>query len=232
MIVFDGVSLESAAPVRVEDIRVSPIQYNPIARPRAIRWGSEFVRMNGGTRTVTITFAIQEMNRTLRHQYLMALSAWAKTDKEYFLELPEDPVRGLFCVCTGKPEPSARQWWEAKLRLVFTCFNNPYWTSKATKSVECGTQFNVLGDAPPIMRIERTVSAAVYSQAYGLDSNQMGFTTIPAGEMVIDLNNETAAVDGVSIMQYYAPSGTFLVPRTGIQAVIGTGTVKYKERWE
>lgn len=232
MIVFDGVSLESAAPVRVEDIRVSPIQYNPIARPRAVRWGSEFVRMNGGTRTVTITFAIQEMNRTLRHQYLMALSAWAKTDKEYFLELPEDPVRGLFCVCTAKPEPSARQWWEAKLRLVFTCFNNPFWTSKATKSVECGTQFNVLGDAPPIMRIERTVSAAVYSQAYGLDSNQMGFTTIPAGELVIDLNNETAAVDGTSIMQYYAPSGTFLVPRTGIQTVVGTGTVKYKERWE
>lgn len=232
MIVFDGVSLESAAPVRVEDIRVSPIQYNPIARPRAVRWGSEFVRMNGGTRTVTITFAIQEMNRTLRHQYLMALSAWAKTDKEYFLELPEDPVRGLFCVCTAKPEPSARQWWEAKLRLVFTCFNNPFWTSKATKSVECGTQFNVLGDAPPIMRIERTVSAAVYSQAYGLDSNQMGFTTIPAGELVIDLNNETAAVDGISIMQYYAPSGTFLVPRTGIQTVVGTGTVKYKERWE
>lgn len=232
MIVFDGVSLESAAPVRVEDIRVSPIQYNPIVRPRAVRWGSEFVRMNGGTRTVTITFAIQEMNRTLRHQYLMALSAWAKTDKEYFLELPEDPVRGLFCVCTAKPEPSARQWWEAKLRLVFTCFNNPYWTSKATKSVECGTQFNVLGDAPPIMRIERTVSAAVYSQAYGLDSNQMGFTTIPAGELVIDLNNETAAVDGTSIMQYYAPSGTFLVPRTGIQTVVGTGTVKYKERWE
>lgn len=232
MIVFDGVSLESAAPVRVEDIRVSPIQYNPIARPRAIRWGSEFVRMIGGTRTVTITFAIQEMNRILRHQYFMALSAWAKTDKEYFLELPEDPVRGLFCICTGKPEPSARQWWEAKLRLVFTCFNNPYWTSKATKSVECGTQFNVLGDAPPIMRIERTVSATVYSQAYGLDSNQMGFTTIPAGELVIDLNNETAAVDGTSIMQYYAPSGTFLVPRTGIQTVVGTGTVKYKERWE
>lgn len=232
MIVFDGVSLESAAPVRVEDIRVSPIQYNPIARPRAIRWGSEFVRMNGGTRTVTITFAIQEMNRALRHQFLMAISAWAKTDKEYFLELPEDPVRGLFCVCTGKPEPSARQWWEAKLRLTFTCFNNPYWTSKATKSVACGTQFNALGDAPPLMTIENTFGAAASNVTYSNGIESMTFSSIPSGAMVIDLNNETAAVAGASIMANYLPSGSFLVPRTGLQTITGTGTVKFKERWE
>ena len=59
MIVFDGVTLESIANVMIEDIRVSPIKYNAVVRPRAVRFGSEFVRMGGGERTVSITFALK-----------------------------------------------------------------------------------------------------------------------------------------------------------------------------
>ena len=47
MIIFNGVSLDSVGDIRVEDIRVSPIPYNPVTRPRAIRFGSEFIRMGG-----------------------------------------------------------------------------------------------------------------------------------------------------------------------------------------
>ena len=50
--------------------------------------------------------------------------------------------------------------------------------------------------------------------------------------MVIDLNNQTAKVRSNSIMQYYQPSGSFIIPKTGTQTITGTGTVKYKERWE
>lgn len=232
MIVFNGVSLDSVGGILIEDIKVSPIRYNPVVRPRAVRFGSEFVRMNGGERTITITFAVLERNAVLRHETLMNLSKWARTDAEYKLELPQDTMRYLVAVCTAKPEPSVRSWWESKLKLSFTCFNNPFWTAKAEKSVACGTQFNVLGNAPPLMRIEKTNSATVYNQSFGLDSNQMGFTTVPAGDMVIDLNRQTAVVGTQSIMQYYAPSGKFLIPRTGVQAVIGNGTVVYRERWE
>ena len=55
MIVYNGVSIDSVAPVMIEDIRVAPIRYNPVSRPRAIRFGSEWVRMGGGDRTVTIS---------------------------------------------------------------------------------------------------------------------------------------------------------------------------------
>ena len=195
MIVFNGIALESVAPVKIEDIRVSPIALNPVVRPRAIRFGSDFVRMAGGTRTVTITFAILDDNRITRHESLMNLTKWAKSDGEYKLELPTDPNRYLMAVCTAHPEPSTRQWWESKLRLVFTCYDNPYWTSKAEKSVACGTQFTVLGDAPPLMRIERTVSgSAASNQSYSNSAQTMTFSTIPVGDMVIDLNNQTAAV--------------------------------------
>ena len=232
MITFDGVPLENIANIKIEDIRVSPIKYNPVIRPRAIRFGSEFVRMGGGERTVAITFAILDDNRITRHESLMALSKWAKTDREYKLELPTDPSRYLMAVCTAKPEPSTRQWWESKLRLVFTCYSCPYWIGHE-KSVSCGTQFNVLGDAPPLMRIERTVSgSAASNQSYSNSAQTMTFSSIPVGDMVIDLNAQTAAVGGTSIMQYYQPSGSFIMPKTGIQTITGTGTVKYRERWE
>lgn len=232
MIVFNGVSLESVANVKIDDIRVSPIKLNPVARGRAIRFGSEFVRMGGGERTVTITFALLDRNEINRHAAIMAISQWAKTDAEYRLELPTEPNRYLMCVCTSKPEPSTRQWWESKLRLAFTCYDNPYWTSKNEKSVSCGTSFNVLGDAPPIMTITRTLTSTASNQTYSNGSQSMTFTTIPSGTMTIDLNNQTAKVGSSSIMQYYNASGRFIIPKTGTQTISGTGTVKYKERWE
>ena len=232
MIVFNGVALESVANVKIEDIRVSPIKLQPVTRPRAIRYGSEFVRMGGGERTVAITFALLDADTINRHSAIMGISQWAKTDAEYKLELPIEPTKYLQCVCTSKPEPSTRQWWESKLRLVFTCYDNPYWTSKAEKSVACGTAFNVLGDAPPLMRIERTLSSLASNQTYSNSVQSMTFSTIPAGNMVIDLNNQTAAVGNSSIMSYYATSGSFIIPKIGTQTISGTGTVKYRERWE
>ena len=233
MIIYDGVALESVANVMVEDVKVNPIQYDDVTRVRAVSPGSVFVRSRAGTRTVVITFAIPDDDKTHRQSSLLAVSQWAKTDREYRLELPGHPDHYLVGVCTSKPEPSLRMWWEAKLRLVFTCFDNPFWNDMIEKSSACGTAFNVLGDAPPLMRIERTVSgSAVSDQSYALDGNTMTFSSIPVGDMVIDLNKQTAAVGTSSIMQYYNVNSKFIIPRTGSQTITGTGTVKYRERWE
>lgn len=232
MIVYDGIGIDSVADVKIDDIYISPIEYEPLIHRRAIRFGSEFVRMSGGNRTITVTFALLEKNAVTRHESLIAISEWTKTDGEHKLELPFDTGRYLQCVCTEKPSPSTREWWESKLRLVFTCYSNPYWTSKAENSVACGTAFHVLGDAPPLMRITRTLSDAASDQSYSNSVQTMTFSTIPAGNLVIDLNIQTAAVSGTSIMQYYQPSGSFIIPKTGSQTITGTGTVLYRERWE
>ena len=232
MIVFDGISLNSVANVKIEDIRISPVKLNPVARPRAIRGGSDFVRMRDGERTVTITFAVQDMNKVTRQAALTNISQWAKSDKEYKLELPTEPNKYLMCVCTAKPEPSTRQWWESKLRLVFTCFDDPYWISKGQKIVSCGTPFTVLGDAPPLMTIQRNWFASAYDISYTLDNNTISLSQVVSGNMVIDLNRQTIAIAGNSVMQYYNPTGRFLIPKTGTQTISGTGTVLYRERWE
>lgn len=232
MIVFDGISLNSVAGVKIKDVQVFPIEYDEVTRPRAIRGGSNFVRSRAGTRTVAITFALLDDDKINRQKSLMAISQWAKNDKEYRLELPGHPEHYLMAICTGKPEPSLRQWWESKLRLVFTCYDNPYWNSKYEKTIACGTDFFVLGDAPPLMRIERSLTSAISNQSYGMDGRTISFSSIPTGNMVIDLNMQTAYVGPTSIMQYYSPTSRFLIPRTGNQKITGTGTIKYRERWQ
>ena len=232
MIGFDGISLDSVAGVKIKDVQVFPIEYDEVTRPRAIRAGSDFVRSRAGTRKVQITFGLLDDNMNNRQAALMAISQWAKNDKEYKLELPGHPDHYLMALCTDKPEPSLRQWWESKLRLVFTCIENPFWNAKNEKSVACGTQFTALGDAPPLMRIERTLGSAASNQSYALDGRTMTFTSIPAGSMVIDLDNQTAYVGSTNIMQYYNVNSKFLIPRIGVQTISGTGTVKYRERWQ
>ena len=231
-VIFNGVSLESVAPVKIEDVRISPVEYSPVVRPRAITGGSEFVRMRNGTRTITLSVAVQIKDPIRRRQAFDALSEWARTDAEYAMQFDFAPGRVLYCVCTQKPEPSVRQWWETKLKYTFVCFNNPYWTDVATKTVACGTQFAPRGNAPPLMTIENTFAANAGATAYSDGTNTISFTSIPAGDMVIDLNRQTAGVGGVSIMANITPASVFIPPKTGAQTITGTGNIKYRERWE
>lgn len=232
MIVFNGVALEQVAPVKVVDILVSPIQMTAVARQRPVTWGADFVRMSGGSRTVSIEFALLTDNRDVRQAQLQEITRWARSETPGRLEIPNRRGVYLEAICTALPEPSLRQWWESKLRIVFTTYDNPYFTSSTERSVACGTPFIALGDAPPLMRIERTLSSAASNQTYGKGSESMTFSTIPSGDMVIDLNRQTAAVGTTNIMQYYAFGSSFLLPRAGTQTITGTGTVKWRERWE
>lgn len=231
MIVYNGINLESVAKVKIDDILVSPIELSPVASDRPIFAGSDFVRMKSGVRTVTVSFALLEENKIDRQNAFLRISEWAKTDKEYKLELPIHPDLYLMAVCTEKPQPSLRQWWESGLRLVFTCFDSPYWIGNAEKVVNCGTAFHVLGDAPPLMWLTRSPSSSVSDAQYSDGTNTIKFSTIPAGDLVVDLNRQTAAVSGISIMQYYKVDSSWILPQTGSQTITGAGKVHYRERW-
>lgn len=230
MILFNGMSMTSVADVKIVDIMVSPISRDITARPRPIAAGSHFVRAKDGTRTVDITFALLNDDRDLRQASLLALTEWARSDAPGALHLPGHLNRHLLAICTDFPEPSYRQWWESKLRFVFTCYE-PYWLSDSEKSESCGTAFTALGDVPPLMCITRTLDADASSQTYSNGTQTMAFSTIPTGNMVIDLNQQTAAVNGTSIMQYYSFASQWIQPKLGSQTISGTGTVRWRERW-
>lgn len=234
MITYNGKSLEGNFPVKIIDILVSPIQMNATVRPRPIAAGSDFVRMHRGTRTVAITFALLTNDMPTRQRQLAELVKWAYSDNEAPLTIPNYPNFSLNCICTATPEPSTRQWWESKLRLVFTAYDNPFWTANHERSAVCGnTAFFVGGDAPPLMRIETALGASD-SLTYSDGTNSMTFgtyTSRPTGNLVIDLNRQTADVGGVSVMQGYTFASRFILPRTGNMTITGTGTVKWRERW-
>lgn len=236
MITFNGVSLEQVAPVKIVDVHVSPIKMTATARERPIAWGADYVRMRGGNRTVSIDFALLTMERSKRMDELAAIVRWARTDEPKKLTISERRGQYLEVICTALPEPSLRQWWESKLRIVFTTMDNPYWTSNTEKTVACGTAFFAMGDAPPLMRIERTLSAATTAtQTYANGSQSMAFSQLPAGKLVIDVNKQLATVTSgtttTNVMQYYTFGSRFLMPKSGSQTITGTGTVYWRERW-
>ena len=231
-IYFNSVAMDTVAPVKIIDVHVSPINLSPVSRPRPVVFGADFVRLQGGTRTVTISFALLTNNITTRQTQLRALTAWARSDTPKQLTLPWHENLYLECLCTALPDPSTREWWESPLTIQFTTFDNPYWTSTTEKSEACGTAFTVAGSAPPLMRITRTLSDAATDQSYSDGTDTMTFSTIPAGDMVIDLNRQTAAVGSSSIMQYYTYASTFIVPATGTHTITGTGSIAWRERWE
>lgn len=230
MIVFNGVDLQDIAPVKIDDIRVNPIQITPQARQR-VGFGQDFVRMNGGNRTIDITFALLEQNKEERFNILEAIKEWTVPYKECPLILPMDEKRHFDCRCTGYPEPSYRQWWESKLRLVFTTFENPYWTSNDEIKASCNIPFTIAGTAPPMIRIGRKLTSRVANQTYYANGQSMYFSQIPAGNLLIDLNRQTAEVSGTSIMQYFGNTSKFIEPVTGNITITGNGTITYRERW-
>lgn len=230
MIYFNGTALETVAPVKIEDIRVSPIVQAPVARDRPLNAGQTFIRTHEGTRTVGITFAIMEQNQGLRQRYIEAVTAWALTEAPAAMQLPNHANKLLDVLCTGLPEPSTRQWWESRLNLNFTAFD-PFFYDIAEKSVACGTAFSVQGNAPPKMRIIHTLSASG-DLSYSDGTNSMAFSSVPAGDLVIDLNKQTARVGSSSIMSCLSFASRFIIPKTGAQTITGSGTVKWRERWQ
>ena len=232
MIKFNGKEMTELFPVKIDDITVSPIQLNPVARQRAIQYGAEFVRIGGGERTVTVSFALLDSDIDNREQTMNDIREWASIGKEYTLELPQYANRHLECAVTQLPDYSYRKWWENKLRIVFTCYNNPYWTSNELIEVPCGTTFSIGGSAPPLMTIERKGNNPIANQTFSNGTASMTFTTIPAGNMVINLSKQTAAIGKTSFMKYYKPTSTWIVPAIGAnQRITGVGTIKYRERW-
>jgi predicted phage tail component-like protein len=230
MISFNGVGMETVAPVCIEDIVVSPIQLSPQSRQRPVRFGADFVRMGGGTRTVTVTFALLTQDILERNAQIESLLKWAYSREPKRLELPTKSGRYLMAVCTQLPGPSARQWFESSLTLVFTCYD-PFWYDVVEHHANCGDDpFYVNGSGEPVMRIEDTLDTAA-QRVYSDGTDTMTFTLVPAGDLVIDLEQQTAKVDGVSCMDQFTFSSSFILPHTGQTTITGSGTVYWRERW-
>lgn len=233
MIIFNGADFEEISPgkIKIDDIHVSPINAEPVQRQN-VGLGQDYVRMTGGQRTITITFAVLDDDIDERVKILESIKEWADLWEEHPLILPMYPDKHFDCRCTKVPEPSYRMWWESKLRIVFTTFENPYLTSNDEIRANANEPLTIGGTAPPIVHIERRLISATANQTFSCNGQSMFFSQIPAGNMKIDLNKETAEVSGVSIMKYFGKTSKFIKPVNGNMKITGTGTIIYRERWK
>jgi predicted phage tail component-like protein len=230
MIYYGGEALETVAPVKIVDIVDSGVQIVPKTRDRPIRPGTDFVRNHLSERTITVTFALLTQDMLARNAQIESLLKWAYSREPKRLELPTKSGRYLMAVCTQLPGPSARQWFESSLTLVFTCYD-PFWYDVVEHHANCGDDpFYVNGSGEPVMRIEDTLDTAA-QRVYSDGTDTMTFTLVPAGDLVIDLEQQTAKVDGVSCMDQFTFSSSFILPHTGQTTITGSGTVYWRERW-
>lgn len=191
MIVFNGVSIMDIAPVEIADIVVSTVKRSVVTRDRPILPGAEFVRVTDGTRQVTITLAVLTNDAETRISEIEAINAWAASTEPGRLVLPYQGGKYLTALCTSFVEPSYRQWWENKLKLVFTAFD-PYFNAPGENSLALGTAANIGGSAEPLVRIETVLGSSVSSLAWTDGTNTLTLSgTIPAGTVTVDLSRQT-----------------------------------------
>ena len=228
MIIFGNAALEDAAPVRVRDITVFMPDMRPIAADRVYPAGQEYAGMRVGARRVVIRFALDAEDMAQRAGHLRAVTQWASGMDIRPLRLPGYDGMHLMAVCTAHPDFDARAWWRDDLRLELTAFD-PYWRADAERRAAAGDVF-IGGSAPPEMRIEyRNEQAGDCLWSDGID--EMRFSGVPPGLLVIDLNRQTALLDGTGVMDRFDPTGTFPLPRAGRFRLAGPGEIVWRERW-
>ncbi len=194
MIIYNGIDITDVAPVDIADIVVSGVKRNVVSRDRMTHAGAEFVRVTDQTRQVTITLADRTNDEETRLSEIDAINAWAAGDQPGKLVLPYRDGKYLMALCASFVEPSYRQWWETKLKLVFTCYD-PYFYAPAENSVSVSTMgrvFRLTGTAEPLVRIETVLTQERQSLSWTVNSKTLELSgTIPAGTVTVDLNAQT-----------------------------------------
>ncbi len=233
MLLFDGVALESVAPVRIDDIVVSPVTQAATVVDRAVLSGADFVRIRGKTRTITITFAILTNDMQNRATYMQSVRRWAAKAQPCRMMLPDRIGQYIMAVCTTPPSLSLRKWWET-VKMVFTSYE-PFFESTGENSSACGTPFMVNGSAEPRMQIRENISQALDAPSWvwnGKKTISLSGTVGP-GALVIDLTRQMITLNGQSIMSSYVfPDSDFFAPQIGYNNITGPGRVFWRERWE
>ncbi len=233
MIVYRGISITDVAPVNIADIVVGTVKRNAVTSERPLKPGVNFVRITDNIRTVAITIADLTNDEETRLAEIDAINAWAAGDEPGRLVLPYRGGKYLDAVCTQYIEPSYRQWWETKLKLVFTAYD-PYFNAPAENSVTLGTDARIAGSAEPLVRIVTTLAESTASLAWTDGTKTLTLSgTIPAGNVTVDLNKQTIKdMDGNSLSSLLTLASRFpdIKKVMNITSAAG-GTLYWRERY-
>lgn len=234
MVEYNGVTLESVAPVRIIDIALSPPAMTVAAQGHVLTDGARFIRRKRGERTVTITFALLTEDYATRRAQLAAITAWASSPVSAPLCIATEPGGYLQAVCTTYPSQSARQFWEV-LTLAFTAYD-PRFIDCAEYTLPASRPVIVAHNEPPAMRIEQDVSTPISNPSWALGAHKLQLSgSVGVGRLVIDFERQTITLNGQSIMNQLTIDSRFFIMKQGANAITCTGgaggILYWRERW-
>ena len=234
MIVYRGINITDIAPVDIADIVVQTVKRSAVTRARPLQPGTEFVRITDQQRVINITLADLTNDMESRISEIEAINAWAAGDEPGKLVLPYCDGKYFDAVCTQYIEPSFRQWWETKLKLVFTAYD-PYYNAPAENHLALGNAARITGSAEPLVRIETVLESSASGLAWTDGTNTLTLTggTIPAGTVTVDLNRQTIMhSNGTSLSSMLTLASRFPPIKKVMEITSASGgTLIWRERY-
>lgn len=234
MVVYDNKRLEDISnDIYILDVIVHPPAIRSTSIAPALADGEMFARKQYGKRQVDVLFVVLENDSDRRSNILHDINQWAYSTEEKKLLVPQEQNGYLMAVCTGIPEDSARDYWEA-LTISFTCYN-PYYLSHFEYSEDIGKTINIKRADDPAWRIEFDIAQNLSSPVWGIKDKQLIFSKLSPGKLILDRQKESATIDGASVLPSMLLGSRFFRLAHGantidVQGGAG-GRIYWRERW-
>lgn len=233
MVEFDGVELNDIAPVNVLDVIVSAPPVELVTQNIPLMDGARFVRRKRGMRTVTVPFVLMEQDEEVRRGHITDIISWASKGELCKLRGTPEPCGHLMAVCTQYPDQKSREFWEV-LSLVFTALD-PRYIGCAEYAQDIAEPVYISREDEPMVRIEQQVESTLTNPTWKLNDAYIKLTSVSPGVLVIDLDRQTATLNGESLGENVTLDSTFFQLQRGenqIECSNGAGgVVRFRERW-
>lgn len=238
MVKYNSRSLEAISDaLHIVEVLVSAPDVNNTTIQPALRHGDIFARQRYGTRKVTITFVVMEDDEAARRQIIREVCSWARSTEPQKLELPQEPNGYLMAVCSGLPDNNAREYWNT-LTLSFLA-DDPFFyaNTESNQAIPLNGFAGIwlLQYDGADWRLEQTISGGLTAPMWRIGDTQISFSALPAGQLVIRRDKQSADIDGESVLPAMMLGSRFFDLKTGanmIETSGGAGGMLYwRERW-
>lgn len=231
VLMFQSVSLEDVAPVRISNVIVSAPTINTYTEKKTSANGYYFAGRDYGDRIVTVYFYFHQLRPSQKAGYMSSIYEWAHSDAPERLEIQHYAGMYLLATCTGLPEISATDHNDI-MSIEFTAHDPAFYCNEISSSA-CGIPFTVRGSLPAYGYILNTNASPVTDPEWTLDA---GYSialdgSVSAGEIRVETSPIYVTLDGTQIMDQVTLASRSLELTPGVHTITGTGTVYWQEKY-
>ena len=175
---MDGRGLDSIDPaITILDIQQQAPKLDAKTAAMGMGDGTRFLRVNRRSLSISVRFAIRELDTVRRADICRRVAAWAK---EGYLSTSDRPGQRLHVVCSRVPVVESALKWTQTLQMLFTAYDVPWWEAETpSRASITGASGTVLlyspGDTESPLDADVTVHGAVSSMHIATGGKEFAF---------------------------------------------------------